>query len=117
MRTLYAKVQRRNMRRSPGPLQGTRNGEKGTVGRKGTSLERIWVGRDNASFLLRGIRGSAAMVNILEVSKQQQRKNGVINDGSRNNLYKGGVNDGLQNYTRHRQQFYARTYLMKSPTS
>ena len=38
------------------------------------------------------------MVGILEVSKQQHRKNGVDNDGSRDNSYKGGVNDSLQNY-------------------
>jgi hypothetical protein len=76
------------MRRSLGPLQGARNGEKSTVGRKGTSLERIRVGQGSASFL-RSTRGSAAMVDILEVSKQQHRKNGVDNDGSsRDNLYK-----------------------------
>jgi hypothetical protein len=75
------------MCRSLGPLQGARNGEESTVGRKGTSFERIRVGQDSASFL-RGTWGSAAMVDILEVSKQQHRKNGVDTDGSRDNLYK-----------------------------
>ena len=67
--------------------------------RKGTSLEMAQVSREYASFL-RGIRRSAATVDGLEVSKQQHQKDRVDDDGSRNNLYKGGENDGLQNYTR-----------------
>ena len=63
-------------------------------GRKGKFLEKIQA--DGTMLVLRGMRGSAA-VDVPEVSMQQHRKNRVDNDGGRSNLYKGWVNDGLQN--------------------
>jgi hypothetical protein len=64
-------------------------------GRKGKFLEKIQA--DGTMLVLRGMRGSAAMVDAPEVSMQQHRNNRVDGGGGRSNLYKGWVNDGLQN--------------------
>ena len=57
----------------------------------------VSVRKDNASFLkdLRQWR-----IDYMYQSSNIE-KNGVDNDGRRDNLHKGGMNDDLQNYTRH----------------